>query len=432
MSDFDVVVQTTEVAITIDDPPDTPVQIPLHSVEAVEISVPGPQGPQGDPGPGLPAGGTPGQLIRKVSTTDYDTEFFAPDYAPTGDARFPTTEQKAGLAGTSGTPGDANRYVTDADARNTNARTPTSHASTHQPGGTDAMAVDAASGTGSLRTLGTGAQQAVAGNDARLSNARTPTAHKATHATGGSDALAAADIGASPAISPHINLMNDSGRFAGEINPLARDIAAAFANSLFFSPFNSTTVASAGKFIHNNTTNGGTAGALTQDVIDLLAAMGRTGGAARFGVEFYIASFTMGAGTTIGFTFLDGVTRYQMTVNGSRAIFGFGNYTTAVFWVRLKTEGTIGNKLGIQKATADHTIYKNDVAQSTHLTLGTADGWTHINSQIISNLGYDNSFPYLYALAGDVVQIAVPAFFAGVARPGIHRAPVATINELSA
>ncbi len=36
---------------------------------------------------------------------------------------------------------------------------------------------DAAAGTASLRTLGTGATQAAAGNDARLSNARTPTAH---------------------------------------------------------------------------------------------------------------------------------------------------------------------------------------------------------------------------------------------------------------
>lgn len=38
------------------------------------------------------------------------------------------------------------------------------HASRHEPGGADAMAVDASAGTGSLRTLGTGAQQAAAGN----------------------------------------------------------------------------------------------------------------------------------------------------------------------------------------------------------------------------------------------------------------------------
>jgi hypothetical protein len=58
----------------------------------------------------------------------------------------------------------------------TNARTPTAHATTHQPGGSDAMAVDAAAATGSLRTIGTGALQAAAGNDARLSDTRTPSA----------------------------------------------------------------------------------------------------------------------------------------------------------------------------------------------------------------------------------------------------------------
>jgi hypothetical protein len=48
---------------------------------------------------------------------------------------------------------------------------------------------DGTAATPSLRTLGTGAQQAAAGNDARLSDARAPTSHKATHEPGGSDAM---------------------------------------------------------------------------------------------------------------------------------------------------------------------------------------------------------------------------------------------------
>jgi hypothetical protein len=71
----------------------------------------------------------------------------------------------------------------------TNARTPTAHHTTHEPGGSDPMAVDAAAATGSLRTLGTGATQAAAGNDARFTDARTPTAHQSTHQSGNSDAL---------------------------------------------------------------------------------------------------------------------------------------------------------------------------------------------------------------------------------------------------
>lgn len=45
--------------------------------------------------------------------------------AATVAANLPTSGQKAALVGTSGSPGGGNPYVTDADARNTNARTPT-------------------------------------------------------------------------------------------------------------------------------------------------------------------------------------------------------------------------------------------------------------------------------------------------------------------
>lgn len=55
--------------------------------------------------------------------------------------------------------------VADTDGRLTNARTPTAHHTSHEPGGTDAMAVDQAAATASLRTLGTGATQAAGGAD---------------------------------------------------------------------------------------------------------------------------------------------------------------------------------------------------------------------------------------------------------------------------
>jgi len=62
--------------------------------------------------------------------------------------------------------------------------TPVAHASTHNVGGGDTLAIDAAAGTGSLRTLGTSATAACAGNDARLSDNRTDSTaiHKATSA----------------------------------------------------------------------------------------------------------------------------------------------------------------------------------------------------------------------------------------------------------
>lgn len=73
-------------------------------------------------------------------------------------------------------------------------RTPAAHATDHEPGGGDAMAVDVVAGTGSLRTLGTGAQQACVGDDSRLSDARTPIDHAASHQNGGGDDIDVAGL----------------------------------------------------------------------------------------------------------------------------------------------------------------------------------------------------------------------------------------------
>lgn len=59
----------------------------------------------------------------------------------------------------------ANLVLTN-DSRLSDARTPTGHHTSHEPGGGDAMATDAAAATASLRTLGTGATQAAVGNHA--------------------------------------------------------------------------------------------------------------------------------------------------------------------------------------------------------------------------------------------------------------------------
>lgn len=66
-----------------------------------------------------------------------------------------TSAQNAALAGTSGSPSGSNRYVTDADARNTNARTPTAHASTHLPSGSDPIATATAVDISTANAAGT-------------------------------------------------------------------------------------------------------------------------------------------------------------------------------------------------------------------------------------------------------------------------------------
>jgi hypothetical protein len=49
----------------------------------------------------------------------------------------PTRDQKNALRGTRGRPSLANRYVTEADRRLTNTRTPSAHRDTHEAGGSD-------------------------------------------------------------------------------------------------------------------------------------------------------------------------------------------------------------------------------------------------------------------------------------------------------
>ncbi len=112
-------------------------------------------------------------------------------YDPAGSA----SSAVAGLTGTLGsaatrdTGTSPSQVILGSDSRLSDVRTPIAHASAHQPGGSDPLAVDAAAATGSLRTLGTGAAQAASGSDSRITgavqNSRLVTA--GTGLTGGGD-----------------------------------------------------------------------------------------------------------------------------------------------------------------------------------------------------------------------------------------------------
>ena len=94
---------------------------------------------------------------------------------------IPTAGEKAALPGTSGVPGVGNKYVTDGDARNSDARTPTAHAASHENGAADAIATipttdQKAALAGTSGAPGAG-NKYVTDSDARNTDARTPTAH---------------------------------------------------------------------------------------------------------------------------------------------------------------------------------------------------------------------------------------------------------------
>jgi len=92
---------------------------------------------------------------KHSNTLDHSNSFDHSNSLDHSNANDPTTDQKSALAGTNGTPSGTNKFVTNTDPRNTDARTPSSHS--HPPS----------------EVTGT----AVITNDSRLSDARTPTAH---------------------------------------------------------------------------------------------------------------------------------------------------------------------------------------------------------------------------------------------------------------
>jgi hypothetical protein len=124
----------------------------------------GPQGAAGAPGApgvGVPTGGTAGQVLTKNSGADYDTGW-APSSAGITEL---TGEVTAG-------PGSGAVAATIAPLSVTAAKIALATITDAQVA---AANKDGASGTASMRTLGTGAAQACAGNDSRLSDSRAPS-----------------------------------------------------------------------------------------------------------------------------------------------------------------------------------------------------------------------------------------------------------------
>jgi hypothetical protein len=141
--------------------------------------------------------------------TNGDVGVVASTVAAGDDSRFPTTDQKAALAGT-GTPGAGDLYVNDSDSRMTDARTPVSHNNTYHSetyitsAGVTYENLDANSDVGQASSTvaagddnrfatanekaalaGTGTPGAgdlyVNDSDSRMTDARTPTSHDNTY-----------------------------------------------------------------------------------------------------------------------------------------------------------------------------------------------------------------------------------------------------------
>lgn len=99
--------------------------------------------------------GTTGQTWEEHKDIDFGTT--AGTATEGNDSRVPSQDENNALVGTNGTPSTANKYVTDSDPRNTDARTPTAHAPSHLPSGSDPLttAVAGAIAVGDTAAVGT-------------------------------------------------------------------------------------------------------------------------------------------------------------------------------------------------------------------------------------------------------------------------------------
>lgn len=214
---------------------------------------------------------------------------------------------------------------------------------------------------------------------------------------------------------PFINLMQDSGRFNGLIDPLTSRTSTDFYNvSSFLTPYNGSTIADGGEAIFDNNNNGGTSGTMNDDVVALTQAMGTS--TLRYFVEFHIATLTQGSGTAVQFTASNGIVTYLSTVNNSQALFAANAYGTYVGWMRAKT-GTLTFRSG---------FYLNGELKSAGFAIIPDMGWVHIRLTRSTAAGYDNAWPGICASTSAQIQIALPAFFNGSVDPGIHKSPIPT------
>lgn len=227
---------------------------------------------------------------------------------------------------------------------------------------------------------------------------------------------------------PFMNLMPDSGRYAGvTVNPLATIIAQTFNQGSFSNGWNGATLADGGKFSFDNSTYGGSGPAVNQRIQDLLVAMGRVPSWARYGVEFYAALLTAGSSTTTGSVGADGVTRYLCFTNGIKAIFNASAWGTVVMWIRVES----GSAHICNSAMLGRLIWVNGVARPLGFVLP-QNQWVHLRVSSQALGGYDNAHPNIFAAPGSQIAMACPAWFGGLVDPGLHIAPILTINGASA
>ncbi|WP_158585264.1 DUF2793 domain-containing protein [Oceaniradius stylonematis] len=221
-----------------------------------------------------------------------------------------------------------------------------------------------------------------------------------------------------------VNLYQDSGRMAG--NGQTGVTVGGFVFPSYLTLYNGATVTGHGKFIHNNTDHGGSAGSLTASVAELIAQIREPGSYRRYGNEFWVAEIAAGAGTAGPFSH-DGVTGYEAFFNAQMIrmpAMTFHGYLRA-----------LDAPILFRKA-AGQTIHVGGAPQPGAVRLDPADGWQAVMIQDLqpprTSFGYIPATLDVYVpSAGNRFQLACPALAPGIARIDPDTGLIASVSSWS-
>lgn len=220
------------------------------------------------------------------------------------------------------------------------------------------------------------------------------------------------------------NLLQDGGRFAGSPeNP--GTTAGTFVKPGYITAYNGSTFQEGGKFVHNNSTFGGSADPLDSNTQSLISKLKATEFSRRVGPEFYLMQVNAGNGTAAPLT-TNSVTRHLMLVNRTAPL-----WSHSTWGVNIKAKsGSLSIPLD---AVNEH--YIDGILQTETLVIEPGDGWKqfvvvgHLNP--MDSTDYNATLYRIYASQGAEMLMALPFIVPANIKPN-PLAPFARIASIQA